>query len=95
MEFIYAGEPACFAAPERACASALAFSGSRLTAVDGILVEAAKRRLHCACVPAELESIASLSEGSFPDGRFLEIIIKTIGNWAGCGARVFYDFQRF
>jgi hypothetical protein len=57
--------------------------------------EAAKTRLHCASVPVELESIATMSEGSFPDGGFLEFLIKTSGNLARSGARVFYDFQRF
>ena len=57
--------------------------------------QAAKKRLHCACVPAELESISSMSEGSFPDGGFLEFIIKTNSTRVGRGARVFYDFRRF
>jgi hypothetical protein len=63
-------------------------------AVDGILLGAAKKRLHCASVPAELESMAAMSEGSFPDGGFLEFIIKANANLAGRGARRFYDFYR-
>ena len=62
---------------------------------EWIFIEAVKKRLHCAWLPAELESIASMSEGSFPDGGLLEFIIKTNGNWVGRGARLFRGFHRF
>ena len=54
-----------------------------------------RTRFDCAWAAVELDLIVSMSEESFPDGGFLEFIIKTIGNLAVRGARVFYDFQRF
>lgn len=55
----------------------------------------AKTRLHCASAAVGLDLMVSMSEESFPDGGFLEFIIKAIGNLAVLSARVFYDFQRF
>ena len=64
-------------------------------AVHGILPDGASKRLHCASVPAELESMEARSERAFPDGGFLTLSSKQIAIGLGVALVGFALFSVF
>ena len=64
-------------------------------AVHGILPDGASKRLHCASVPAELESMEARSERAFPDGGFLTLSSKQIAIGLGVALVAFALFSVF
>jgi len=66
-----------------------------MAVVHGILPDGASKRLYCASVPAELESMAARSEGAFPDGGFLTLSSKQIAIGLGVALVAFALFSVF
>ena len=66
-----------------------------MAVVHGILPDGASKRLHCASVPAELESMEARSERAFPDGGFLTLSSKQIAIGLGVALVGFVLFSVF